>query len=104
MAYLSKELATINLEVPLSATIESLKYNKAPDFRTVEAMLKDFGFKTMLAKLHAEEKIFLGATGSDQLPLLETTPSIVEEEPTGDIQTIKSTEHTYITLNTVAEI
>ncbi|HET9137041.1 MAG TPA: 5'-3' exonuclease H3TH domain-containing protein, partial [Candidatus Kapabacteria bacterium] len=104
MAYLSKELATINLEVPLNVSIESLRYSKAPDFRTVEAMLKDFGFKTMLAKLHAEEKIFLGATGSDQMPLIESAPTIIEEKPQGDIQTIKSVDHTYITLNSITEI
>ncbi len=103
-AYLSRQLATIEVKAPLTTTVEDLKYTKLPDFRKVEAMLKDFGFKTMLAKLHAEEKIFLGSGATAEMaPEKTKEQSVSAEQPaaeihTGAVRTIKDTPHTYTTI------
>jgi DNA polymerase-1 len=112
-AYLSQKLATINVEVPLGFGVDSLKYSKIPDFRKLEEMLKDLGFKTLLLKLKAEEQEFLG---SEPIPEDITVPELQEttviedrstnaetdsEIPTDNtIHTIHSAEHTYHTVST----
>ena len=74
-AYLSQKLATINKEVPLGFGVDTLTYSKIPDFRKLEEMLKDLGFKALLLKLKAEEKQFLG---SEPMPEEITVPELQE--------------------------
>ncbi|MDP4229127.1 MAG: DNA polymerase I [Bacteroidota bacterium] len=108
-ALLSQKLATIDMKVPLGFGIDTLRYSKLPDFRKLEEMLVDLGFKTLLLKLKAEEKEFLG---SEPTPAEITAPSLVEEEVIeqipvpleGPIQTIQSTPHNYRTVSSEAEL
>jgi DNA polymerase-1 len=99
-AYLSQKLATINKEVPLAFGVDKLKYSKIPDFRKLEEMLKDLGFKSMLLKLKAEEKEFLG---SEPMPEEITVPELQETTAPQEIpiaidetiHTINSISHDY---------
>jgi DNA polymerase-1 len=99
-AFLSQKLATINKEVPLAFGVDTLRYSKVPDFRKLEEMLKDLGFKTMLLKLKAEEKQLLGP---EPVPEEITVPELREnaipelmpipvDEP---IKNINSVSHKY---------
>jgi DNA polymerase-1 len=74
-AFLSQKLATINKEVPLAFGVDTLRYSKVPDFRKLEEMLKDLGFKTMLLKLKAEERQLLGP---EPVPEEITVPELRE--------------------------
>ncbi len=74
-AYLSQKLARINTEVPLAFGFDTLKYTKLPDFRNLEEMLKDLGFKTLLLKLKAEERQL---KGPEPAPEEITVPELLE--------------------------
>ncbi|MEI8135500.1 MAG: DNA polymerase I [bacterium] len=108
-AYLSQTLATINREVPLSYGLDYFKYNKLPDFRKLEEMLKDLGFKTLLLKMKAEEAQLLGenVTEVDVTPTQESAvPSEVVQLDGADnsVHDIKNTEHTYHVISTEKEL
>jgi DNA polymerase-1 len=108
-AFLSQKLATINREVPLAFGVDSLRYSKIPDFRKLEEMLKDLGFKTLLLKLKAEEEQFLGAEPLPEeitLPELMEPASKAENLPSIDetIHNLGSTQHEYYTISTEKEL
>ncbi len=116
-AYLSQKLATIHTEVPLGFGVDTLKYSKIPDFRKLEEMLKDLGFKTLLLKLKAEEQEFLG---SEPMPEEITVPELREtvvvnessssaaediDIPNNDaIRNIHSAQHAYHTISTEEDL
>jgi DNA polymerase-1 len=99
-AFLSQQLATINKEVPLAFGVDKLKYSKIPDFRSLEEILKDLGFKAMLLKLKAEEVQFLG---TEPMPEEITVPELQETAPPEEIsipvdetiRTINTNPHNY---------
>jgi DNA polymerase-1 len=102
-AFLSQKLAAINTEVPLNFGVEKLLYTKLPDFRKLEEMLKDLGFKTLLLKLKTEEQEFLGAEPlPEEITLPELMGLTVPEEPEilsdNAIRTIHSASHQYYTV------
>jgi DNA polymerase-1 len=112
-ALLSYELATIKLDVPVKIGIEDLAYGSKPDFATLEVMLKDLGFKTLLQKLR-EEEMQLGFTPSETevKQAQEKLKKVKEEEkkeeepgrPAGETTDIKSKKHTYHTVATLTEL
>jgi DNA polymerase-1 len=108
-AYLSQKLATINIEAPLNFSIDQLRYTKLPDFKKLEEMLKDLGFKTLLLKLKAEEAQLLGAepdveeVSESESVVPDTTE--VSSAPTDDtIKNSGSTPHKYHTVVTEKEL
>ncbi|MBS1904520.1 MAG: DNA polymerase I [Bacteroidetes bacterium] len=104
-AYLSRTLATIKRDVPVDVTLDDLKYTKLPDFRKVEAMLMDLGFKSLLAKLHAEEKIFLGNEAPSALaPHSEPAAETPQVQDRGAVKTIRSVKHEYQTILGLKEL
>ncbi len=105
-AYLSQTLATIDTNVTLSVSVNDLQYTKLPDFRKVEAMLKNLGFKSLLAKLHAEEKMLLGDSPSIADTSSEVFATIIpiEQAPQGELKTIKTEQHTYQTINELKDV
>ncbi|MFS1517652.1 DNA polymerase I [Bacillus sp. SCS-151] len=56
LAILSKELATINCEAPLSITVNDANF-KGIDKEKVSGIYKDLGFESMLAKLGYSEEV-----------------------------------------------
>ena len=108
-ALLSQKLATINLEVPLGFGVDKLRYTKLPDFRRLEEMLKDLGFKALLLKLKSEEEQFLGSEPTQQELI---TPESIEPAPPVEtlivsdsaITDIRTTPHQYQTIATDKEL
>lgn len=108
-ALLSQKLATINREVPLGFAMDKLRYTKLPDFRKLEEMLKDLGFKTLLLKLKSEEEQLLGA---ERVPMEIIEPESTEPAPPVEttivseagITDIRSTKHEYQTILTDKEL
>ena len=104
-AVLSQKLATINREVPLDFSIDKLRYTKLPDFKKLEEMLKDLGFKTLLLKLKAEEEQLLGAEPLPEEiavpelePMTETREAETTISPDSSMHTVHSTPHDYHTV------
>ncbi|MEP7235505.1 MAG: 5'-3' exonuclease H3TH domain-containing protein [Ignavibacteriota bacterium] len=99
-AYLSQKLATINLEVPLSFGVETLRYSKQPDFRVLEEMLKDLGFKALLLKLKAEESALHGSQPLIDMPTVpvgEASAPTLTPPPQMEaiIKNAATTQHSY---------
>ncbi len=102
-AYLSQELARINIEVPLDKTISDLEYSFSPDFATLETMFRDLNFKSLLAKLKAEEKMFSNGETIAYKPAKDYAPLVDTIETTETVD-IASKEHMYHTVYTLTEV
>lgn len=101
---LSKELARINIEVPIAFDAESMKYD-GPNVEALTKIFEDLEFRTTL------KRILGGSNGSaskpkptaaEQMGLFADTPSSPEEE-TGEISeklNILTTEHDYQLIDT----
>lgn len=106
-AFLSYELATIKVDVPMKQTIDSFLYVCEPDFKTLSAILKDLNFKTLYERLKKEE---LQLTGQVSKPEPVSVPSEDKKEVSGQTAStltgtdIKSRPHTYHTLTTLTEV
>jgi DNA polymerase I len=123
-AFLSKELATIETNVPVNIKLEDLRYGHKPDYDQLEAMLRDLGFKQMLAKVQSLRGIAstdqtdpgAPATAADTLTLnaksspydldedlqfeFKSEEQPTQEQTTGDVRTIKDTPHVYVMVRT----
>lgn len=132
-AFLSKELATIECNVPIDVKLEDILYGHKPDFEHLEGLLQDLGFKQLLAKVKSsrgEASTDLEEPGSpiskaESLPMPEvpSSPYDLEEDlkfefslapvSTGtngsspissDVKTIKDTPHAYILVRTEKQL
>ncbi len=127
-AFLSKELATIETNVPVNVKLEDLRYGHQPDYDLLETMLLDLGFKQMLAKVqssrgiasttHSDPGAPAGATDTlavkaspydleEDLKFdykLEQAPSEEIALPSGDLKTIKDTPHAYVMVRTEEQL
>ncbi len=106
-AFLSQKLATINIEVPLTFGVDTLRYTKLPDFHKLEEMLKDLGFKTLLLKMKAEEAQLLKGDNSEEIvsAVPESseiqTPQVLETPTESIIHDIHTSDHEYHTILTI---
>lgn len=89
---LSKELATINLEVPVEFNEEELVYT-GPNEESLKAIFKELEFRTLINRVFADKVATPGA-GSGQISLFDQpqkeTAEEVEEVKSGDISSAKS--------------
>ncbi|MEC5421963.1 DNA polymerase I [Virgibacillus sp. C22-A2] len=81
-AYMSKELVTINLNTPISVTLDDISYEEYQP-SNVSGIFKEFGFQSLLNKLGDESDE--EADGKDELKDIEYTivSEITEEMFTG---------------------
>lgn len=87
-AFLSKELATIDTQVPIGLTMDDLQYGHKPDYDNLEALLQDLGFKSLLAKVKSQRGMAttdltdpgVPATAADLMPLTEASPYDLDED------------------------
>ena len=106
---LSKELARINIEVPLDFDEEAMKYN-GPNVDALKKIFEDLEFRTTLKRILGE-----GTTtakkpkpaASEQMGLFADAPAaagaVADEEPvTAEKQSIATTEHQYHLIDTPA--
>lgn len=70
LAFLSKELATINREAPVEISLSELEYEGANQEK-VQALFKELGFQSLLEKIGVEEK-------ASNVSLEELTFNVVE--------------------------
>lgn len=106
-AFLSYELATIKVDVPMKETITSFTYVNEPDFKTLSAILKDLNFKSLFERLKKEELLLTGHISEPEAPVKDTTE--ITKETTARPTTltgsdIQSRPHTYHTLSTLTEV
>lgn len=55
-AFMSKKLATIEVEAPVTITIDDLQY-KGPDEETVKSLYEELKFKTLLEKMSSADEV-----------------------------------------------
>lgn len=105
---LSKELARINIEVPLDFDEESMKYN-GPDVDKLKSIFEELEFRTTLKRILGEPSGTTkaakkpAATGATQMGLFADAPGPAkqEEEVKPDVkETITSTAHNYHLIDT----
>jgi len=111
---LSKELATINLEVPLAYDAESMKYD-GPNVEALKKIFEDLEFRTTLKRILGESsssspapKPKPAATAQMGLfadaPASTTSAASEPDEPVAtEKQTIASTDHQYHLIDTPAQ-
>jgi DNA polymerase I len=104
-AFLSYQLATIKLDVQVGVHVNDLQYNQEPDFRTLEKILKDQGFKSLLERLRKEELALKGEL-QPEMPEEEAHEVVSEASiPVAvDGTDIHSRKHTYHTSTTLTEL
>ena len=105
---LSKELATIDINVPLEYNSEEMLYT-GPDEEKVKALFEDLEFKNMMKRVFGEDTTPQKSTQAvqSQLSMFAPTPSggaaeeVQEEAPIQKL-TIETVEHEYHMIDTPA--
>ena len=103
-AILSKELATINIEVPLAFDEEALTYN-GPDKEALKTLFDHLEFRTLAKRVLGEDTL-VGTDISGQLSMFSSEAATgKEEEPSNiSIKSIDQVPHNYITVVSDKEI
>ncbi len=98
---LSKELARINVEVPIEFKSEDLEYT-APDEDKLKPIFEELEFKTLLKRVFNTE-ISKGAPASGQLDMFSSASKEaleVEESEQVPFETLETAKHNYQLVNT----
>jgi DNA polymerase-1 len=105
-AFLSYELATIKIDVPMKEDINSFKYTFDPDFKTLTLTLKDLGFNKLLERLKKEELALKGEISEPEEPAATNTETATTSESPNRLSgtDIKSRPHQYHMLSTLTEV
>lgn len=89
---LSKELATINTEVPIDIDLEAMRYS-GPDKEKLAAIFRELEFRTLAQRVLGEETAKSGPGKDVQLSMFgDASP---EQEQDAGMATIASQEHNY---------
>lgn len=90
---LSKELATIDIHVPIEIDFDAMEYT-GPDKEKVAAIFKELEFRTLAQRVLGEAPASSKAGGDVQLSMFASTDSNAKDE-TKKVATIATTEHQY---------
>lgn len=90
---LSKELATIDIHVPIEIDFDAMEYT-GPDKEKVAAIFKELEFRTLAQRVLGEATASSKAGGDVQLSMFASTDSNAKDE-TKKVATIATTEHQY---------
>jgi len=104
---LSKELATIDINVPLEYNSEEMLYS-GPDEEKVKALFEDLEFRNMMKRVFGEDPVPQKSTKAVQSqlsmfspsPSNSTTQEVAEEVQPVDKLTIDTVEHEYHMMDT----
>ncbi len=105
-AFLSYELATIKVDVPMKEHIDSFKYSFDPDFKTLTLTLKDLGFNKLLERLKKDELALKGEISEPEEPTIDDAIAGTATESPNRLSgtDIKSRPHQYHMLSTLTEV
>lgn len=82
-AFLSKKLATINREAPITLGVDELSY-QGPDLEALVAFYEQMGFRSFLNKLSLQGDQLPAASGLQEIAYTVLTAENVEQLPTSD--------------------
>ncbi|MEZ4722869.1 MAG: DNA polymerase I [Flavobacteriales bacterium] len=101
IAFLSKQLATIILDVPIELDEKALTMEEPDKERLVE-LFEDLEFRQLAKNILGEEIAIVRDRTDSQLDLFSTGDSEeTNEKPAGNIKTIDNTEHSYRLVDSV---
>jgi DNA polymerase-1 len=102
-AILSKELATINTQVPVPFEETQFKYN-GPDAEKLKPIFEDLEFRTLAKRIFGEQPV-TSTEDSGQLSMFGGSQEDHSNQEDGNIKkTISEVKHNYILANSEAEI
>lgn len=106
---LSKELARINIEVPIEFEIEDMKY-KGPNVDALKTLFEELEFRTTLKRILGEDPTTTKtakpkSAAPEQMGLFSETTGVIEDQPAAkpiEKSTIANTPHDYQLIDTPA--
>jgi DNA polymerase-1 len=102
-AFMSKQLATIELDVPIDFDEADL-IREEPDKERLIAIFEDLEFRTLAKNILGEEITITKSTGESQLDLFGAADSTDTEPIATNFKTIETTEHSYKLVQSKLEI